>query len=96
MQEKKQQCKNCGSYRAYYEKLFYGFDKMDFGECRRFNKTVEEDEGCECAFWKDNHKIRQKRKEIAFRKIAALANELLPLKQILEEEIEENKIDPLR
>ena len=31
-----------------------------------------------------------------FKKVALVAEEFFPLKQILEEEIEENKIDPLR
>ena len=96
MQEKKKNCKNCGNYRAYYEKIFWNFEKKKFGNCCRCKKTVTEDEGEECAFWQKNRITRQIRREIILKKVALVAEEFFPLKQILEEEIEENKIDPLR
>lgn len=61
MYAKKQVCKNCLYYNAFYTKGIIKYNKKNFGDCEKLNKQVKLSECCE--LWKDNSEIKISRQK---------------------------------
>ncbi len=94
MAEKNKVCWNCGNFKAYYEKGFSRFYKTHEGLCSVKNQIIDKHGNCEC--WRNAHKLWNLRKKCAVRVLNEILLELAAIRQILEEEKEENKSDPIK
>lgn len=90
-QEKK--CWNCGKYRAYYTKGYKGFNKEKEGLCIKHDKAVLSQDNCE--FWQTNIILRRISKIITLKELTNLAGNICEITQILRDEQEENKHNPI-
>lgn len=92
--EEKQKCKlcwNCGNYGVYYTKGFCCFDKTNQGFCSKHLEIKEKHDSCE--FWRQNTHFNSMRKAIAKRALNDILINLSAIRQILQEEQEEDKND---
>lgn len=94
MTDQNKVCWNCGNFKAYYEKGFSRFYKTNEGLCSVKNQVVEKHSNCEC--WRNTYKTRNLRKKCAVRVLNEIFLNIAAIRQILEEEGEENKFDPLK
>ena len=92
MERKNKACWNCGNYKAYYTKGLCQFDKLDYGLCRKCNKTVDKHQQCE--FWRSDYAKRIWREKVAKNKLNEISEDITIIRQILFEEKEENKVNP--
>jgi len=82
MSEKR--CYDCRFYRPYYVKGYIRFDKLDMGQCRQTETTVEKHGGCEK--FQNMHYCRIDRKQAALAALTENLNAIGELKQILEDD----------
>lgn len=94
MKEENRECWSCRFYRAYYTKGFCRFEKSDGGFCNRSKEQIA-DKHHTCELWCYNHIDRRLRKEVALKSLVEVLRSLGILCTILEEEHEENKINPI-
>lgn len=81
-------CYGCKYYKPYYTKGYKQFDRCDIGFCTEKEATVDKKEYCEkftCMYY-----ARTNRKQAALAAVAENINVLVELKQILEEDDEED------
>ena len=93
MEKKNKVCWNCGKFKAYYEKGFSRFYKTDVGVCV-LKKEIVEKHG-ECEGWCNRYKMRRLRKKCVIRTLNEIVVDIAAIRQIFEEEDEENRLDPL-
>jgi len=89
---KNKACWNCGNYKAYYTKGLCHFDRLDYGLCGKHREKV--DKHSQCEFWRVDYSIRRWREDIAKKKLNAILDEIIQIRQILFEESEESQINP--
>ena len=89
MERKNKACWNCGNYRAYYTKGLCHFDRLNCGLCRKTRETVEKHNQCE--FWTNDYPMRVWRKDTAKKKLNAILDGIIEIRQILFEENEDNR-----
>ena len=77
------ECRNCGSYNAYYTKGYWRFEKEKHGFCRRHEKTVESNESCE--HWRSDALCRKLRKGVCLKALNNLIKDMSQIAQILQE-----------
>lgn len=87
------ECWSCCKYKAYFTKGFWKFDKEDNGKCALKNIVVDKHNCCE--HWCSNETRRQMRREIALYGLTETLKTLAAVNQIIIDENEENKINPL-
>ncbi len=88
MEDKSKHCYGCKYYKPYFTKGNIQFDRCDIGLCAKKKTTVERHEVCEqyvCMFYG-----RINRKQAVLTAIAEHINVLAELKQILEEDDDED------
>lgn len=88
MKDEGKHCYGCRYYKPYYTKGYSQFDRCDIGLCTKKKTTVEKHECCEnysCMYY-----MRANRKQAALSAIAEHINVLAEIKQILEEDDEED------
>lgn len=91
MDEKRKNCWNCLRYRAYYTKGLAHFNKEKSGFCSAKNTTVENHGSCEKWYFRSSFGPR--RKVVTTKALAELIDLLSGIKQILQEENENEKIE---
>ena len=87
------ECWGCGNYQAYYTKGYYKYDRKDRGNCTKHEKIVGKHESC--GQWRTNAVRRRVRKSICLNALGTAISNLSEMKQILSEEREESKINPI-
>ncbi len=87
------QCDFCKYYEPYYIKHTPRFLRTINGICRRTQSLTPHCDTCE--FWQDNHSQRQYENETNFERLKKIADSLEEIAQIMKEEQEINKLDPL-
>ncbi len=93
MDEKKKKCWNCKHYSAYYTKKLCHFEKEDCGFCRQQGKITDKHHTCER--WCFNGIRRQIRKNVALKALKSSLDNLVEIRQILIDEIDDNKKNPI-
>ncbi len=87
------ECWSCCKYKAYFTKGFWKFDKEKNGKCD-LQKIVVDKHSC-CKQWCSNEIRRKMRREIALKGLIETLKTLAEVNQIILDENEENKINPL-
>lgn len=88
MKEDGKHCYGCKHYKPYYTKGYTQFDKCDIGLCAKKKATVEKHEICEN--YSNMYNYRLSRKQAALSAVSEHIDLLAQLKQILEEDDEED------
>ena len=88
MEIEKKHCYSCKYYNPYYTKGYTKFDRCDTGLCGRRKATVEKHEVCEKYVFM--YCGRLNRKQAALTALTENINALAEIKQILEEDDEED------
>lgn len=85
---KTKSCKTCSRFDNYYTKGNAKFERTNFGFCSLQQKTVE----CTCCdAWKRRSYFSERRKTAAVRSLREILTHLSALRQIFEENAEEEK-----
>lgn len=97
-QEKQHHCYNCRHYDAVYLKKICTFERQNAGFCSESESVVKKHDGCNK--WKYDTPVcrygrRFLRKDIVYKRIIETLEGLKVLEQIVREEYEENKTEPL-
>lgn len=92
MESKNKACWNCANFTAYYEKGMCRFYKTDRGMCSVKKETLEKHGVCEN--WRNTYRVRNLRKKCAVRALEEILSDIAAIRQIFEEENEEN--NPIR
>ena len=92
MERKNKACWNCGNFDRFYRKGTYSFSKTNLGRCTVCKKIVESCELCER--WRNTFTLMGKRKQLALNILNETLTSIVAIRQILEEENEERKINP--
>ncbi len=88
-EQKKKECRRCGNFDRYYTKGLRHYEKTECGFCREQHKIVDQQEYCDC--WRTNGRKHFVIERLAAKKLNELLMEISALRQIIEENEEENK-----
>ncbi len=94
MEYKRKECWCCNAYRAYYTKTLCHFEKDGNGFCRAHN-TIITDKHHTCEKWCFNGIRRRIRKDVSLKALNKALDNLVEIRQILVDEIDENKKNPI-
>jgi hypothetical protein len=94
MEYKRKECWCCNAYRAYYTKTLCHFEKDGNGFCR-VHKTIINDKHHTCEKWRFNGCRRQIRKNVSLKALNKALDNLVEIRQILVDEMNDNKINPI-
>lgn len=92
MERKNKACWNCKNFGRYYKKGVYRFYKTDEGTCSIKREVVQKNGLCER--WRNTCALRSRRKKDTLRILNEIFSDLSAIKQILEEEQEDEKTHP--
>ena len=84
----------CKNYQAYYVKMFCHFEKQSYGYCL-IVKEIIMNKHHTCERWCSNFVRRQIRKDVSLNALNKALDNLVEIRQILVDEMNENKIYPL-
>lgn len=88
------ECWSCDKFKAYYTKGQLRFDKQNCGYCTE-HEVIIKDKHKVCDYWVSNEIRRLVRNRVVLKSLTQLIDNLIELKQIIADEQEENKINPL-
>ncbi|MDE7264801.1 MAG: hypothetical protein K2N52_00810 [Clostridia bacterium] len=94
MEDKRKKCWSCTHYRAYYTKKLCHFEKENCGYCLT-HKQIITDKHHTCDEWCLNAIRRRIRKDVSLKALNETLGNLVEIRQILVEEINDNEIYPL-
>ena len=94
MEHKRKECWCCNAYRAYYTKTLYHFEKDGNGFCRAHNIIIS-DKHHTCEKWCFNSIRRRIRKNVTLKALNKALDNLVEIRQIIVDEIDENKKNPI-
>ncbi len=94
MEYKRKECWCCRNYRAYYTKKLCSFERQNSGFCRANNEIIT-DKHHTCNNWCFNGTRRQIRKDVSLKALNKALDKLVEIKQILVDEIDDNKKNPI-
>lgn len=94
MEYKRKECWCCRYYRAYYTKNLCSFEKQDCGFCSVLNEIIN-DKHQTCNKWYFNGMRRKIIKDISLKALNKTLDKLVEIKQMIVDEIDENKKNPL-
>ena len=87
---KNKSCARCGNFQRYYIKGLRRFEKSEYGYCKQSRQIVCREGSCEC--WKSAAKGRAVSKRAASRALSEIFSDISALRQIFEEEAEEERL----
>ena len=87
--QKSKKCCYCGNFEGYYTKGLRRYEKSKQGFCSEHRKIVENQDCCEC--WKKNSKRHSARNRVASRALYEILMDISAIRQIIQENQEENK-----
>lgn len=91
MKEENRKCWNCGNFSRYYTKSASRFEKTKQGVCSKCQKIVTNRDCCE--LWRNRNTVTCLRKLTATKALRKILEDLAAIRQIFEEEQEENTND---
>lgn len=94
MDYKIKECWCCEKYDTYYSKRLCHFENANCGFCRT-HKEIITDKHHACDKWCFNGTRRKLRKEVSLKALNEALDNLVEIKQILVDEINDNKIYPI-
>ncbi len=94
MEYKRKECWCCENYSAYYKKMLCHFEVQNCGFCRAHNEIKTDKHGT-CEHWCFNGVRRRVRKDVLLKSLHKALDNLVEIRQILVDEINENKKNPL-
>ncbi|MDE5721114.1 MAG: hypothetical protein K2I30_00015 [Clostridia bacterium] len=94
MEYKRKECWCCENYRALYSKKLCHFENENCGFCRYGNELIT-DKHHTCKKWCFNGLRRRIRKEVSLKALNKSLDNLVEIRQILIDEINDNKINSL-
>ncbi len=94
MEYKRKECWCCRNYSAYYTKGLCHFERQDCGFCRVHNEIIT-DKHHTCSKWCFNGMRRQIKKDISLKSLNKTLDNFIEIKQIIIDEIEDNKKNPI-
>ena len=92
MEDKKKACWNCGNFGRYYKRGFCQFYKTELGSCSVKGETVDKRGFCDK--WRNRCSLRTERRKMSLKVLDEICRNIEEIKQLLEEENEECKMDP--
>ena len=95
MEYKWKECWSCNHYRAYYTKRLCHFEKQNYGYCM-YHKEVKSDKHFTCEKWCFNGIRRRIRRDVSLKALNKALENLVEIRQILLDEIDENKKNPIQ
>ena len=95
MEYKRKECWCCENYHAYYTKKLCHFEAANCGFCRANNEIVT-DKHKTCEKWCFNGIRRQIRKDVSLKALNKALDNIVEIRQILVDEINENKINVIK
>lgn len=84
---KKQICRNCLYYRAYYTKGVVSFRLKYCGNCEKFHKQIDDEEVCEN--WKDNSELKIKREKLCKENLIYALKNIVEIINLLKTDFDE-------
>lgn len=94
MEYKRKECWCCEFYRAYYTKTLCHFEKDGNGFCRKQNSIIC-DKHHTCEKWCFNGVRRRIRKDVSLKALNKALDNLVEIRQMIVDEIDENKKNPI-
>lgn len=94
MEYNRKECWCCEYYRAYYTKKLCHFEKEDCGFCHS-RKEITTDKHSTCKNWWFNGTRRRIRKDASLKALNKALDNLVEIRQILVDEIDDNKKNPI-
>ena len=94
MEDKRKECWCCEHYRAYYTKKLCHFEKENCGFCLT-HKEIIMDKHHTCKNWCFNSIRRRIRKDVSLKALNQALDNLVEIRQILVDEMNDNKIKPI-
>ena len=91
---KRKECWCCRNYRVYYTKSLCCFEKQDCGFCRAHKEIIMGKHNT-CDKWCFNGTRRKIRKDISLKSLNKALDKLVEIRQMIVDEIDENKINPI-
>jgi len=94
MEDKRKECWCCENYSAYYTKRLCQFVNQNCGFCRAHNEIIT-DKHHTCNKWCFNGIRRRIRKDVSLKALNKALDNLVEIRQILVDEIDDNKRKPI-
>jgi len=94
MEYKRKECLCCNNYSAYYTKTLCHFQRQNCGFCRAHNEIIT-DKHHTCENWCFNGWRRQIRKNVCLKALKKALDPLVEIRQIIIDEIDDNKKYPI-
>ncbi len=94
MEYKRKECWCCRNYSAYYTKGLCRFERQNCGLCIYSNELIT-DKHHTCEKWCFNGIRRRIRKEVSLKALNKALDNLVEIRQMLVEEMNENKNNPI-
>ena len=94
MEYKRKECWCFEHYQAYYTKRLCHFEKVSSGYCK-YHGEVKDDKHGTCEKWCFNGIRRQIRKDVSLKALNKALDNLVEIRQILVDEVNDNKENPI-